>query len=98
MLLHVTINCLQRVVVALKYSWWEVEFTVVLPVGATGVGVDLLNKEARDKVGLTRKSYDAFRRRAVAAHVMLVAAPHAIWAYRLARRCTYWKTAALPPD
>ena len=53
MLLHVTINSLQRVVAALKDAGWEVEFTV-LPVGAiTGVSVDFLNKEAMDMLGLT---------------------------------------------
>ena len=65
--LHVTINSLQRVVAALQDSGWEVEFTVVLPVGATGVSVDFLNKEARNRLGLTWKSYEGFRR-AVAAH------------------------------
>ena len=39
----------------------------MLPVGATGASVAFLNKEARNKVGLTWKSYEAFRR-AVAAH------------------------------
>jgi len=84
-LLHVTIDSLQRVVAALKDAGWEVEFTM-LPVGATGVSVDFLNKEARDKRGLTWKSYEAFRR-AVAAHsvaalqlsVLSTAALHDIW-------------------
>jgi hypothetical protein len=73
------------VVAALKDAGWEVEFTM-LPVGATGVSVDFLNKEARDKRGLTWKSYEAFRR-AVAAHsvaalqlsVLSTAALHDIW-------------------
>ena len=88
MLLHVTINSLQRVVAALKDAGWEVVFTV-LPVGATGVSVDFLSKEARDRLGLMWKSYEAFRR-AVAAHsvaalqlsVLSTAALYDIWVYR----------------
>ena len=58
-------------------SGWKVDFTV-LPIGATGVSVDFLNKEARDKLGLTWKSYEAFRR-AVAAHSL--AALQDMWVY-----------------
>ena len=62
----------------LKESGWTVEFTV-LPVGEMGMSVDFLGKEARHKLGLTWKSYDAFRR-AVAAHS--VAAIHDMWVFR----------------
>ena len=80
MLLHVAINSLKRVVAAMKDAGWEVEFTV-LPVGATGVSVDFLNKEARDMLGLTWKSYEAFRR-AVAAHSVAALFLHDIWVHR----------------
>ena len=89
MLLHVTINSLQRVVATLKDSGWEVEFTV-LPVGATGVSVDFLSKEARDKLGPTWESYDEVFRREVAVHsvaalqfsILSTEALHDIWVYR----------------
>jgi hypothetical protein len=55
-----------------------VEFTV-LPVGATGVSVDFLGKEARCKLGITWRSYEAFRR-AVAAHS--VATFYDMWIFR----------------
>ena len=59
-------------------SGWTVEFTV-LPVGAMGMSVDFLGKEARHKLGITWKSYDAFRR-TVAAHS--VAAIPDMWVFR----------------
>jgi hypothetical protein len=64
----------------LRLSGWTVEFTV-LPMGAMGMSaVDLfLGKEARHKLGITWKSYDAFRR-TVAAHS--VAAIHDMWVFR----------------
>ena len=63
---------------ALTTSKWKVEFTV-LPVGAMGTSVDFLNKEARDKLGITWKSYEAFRK-TVAAHS--IAALHEMWTCR----------------
>ena len=59
-------------------SGWTVEFTV-LPVGATGVSVDFLGKEARRKLGITWRSYEAFRR-AVATHS--VATFYDMWIFR----------------
>ena len=67
-----------EVVAALEDSGWKLDSTV-LPIGATGVSVDFLNKEARDKLGLTWKSYETFRR-AVAAHS--IAALQDMWVYR----------------
>ena len=73
-----TINRLQRVLAALKDAGWEVQFTVL---GATGVSVDFLNKEARDMLGLTWKSYEACRR-AVAAHSVAALFLHDIRVHR----------------
>ena len=67
-----------EVIAALAASEWKVEFTV-LPVGAMGTSVDFLGKKDRERLGITWKSYDTFRR-AVAAHS--VAAIHGMWVYR----------------
>ena len=62
----------------LEGSGWTVEFTV-LPVGAMGMSVDFLGKEARHKLGITWRSYEAFRR-TVAAHS--VATFYDMWIFR----------------
>ena len=66
----------------------------MLPVGATGVSVDFMSKQARDKLGLTWKSYEAFRR-AVAAHSVARLYSYITYGYTCARRCKHSKTAAL---
>ena len=59
---------------SLRAAGWQVEFTV-LPVGAMGT----TNVEARGKLGIAWKSYEAFRR-AVAAHS--VATIYDMWVFR----------------
>ena len=49
------------------------------PTEQIGTSIDFLGKEARDKLGITWKSYDTFRR-AVTAHS--IAAIHSMWVYR----------------
>ena len=78
----------------LRESGWTVEFTV-LPVGAMGMSVDFLNKEARHKLGITWKSYEAFRR-TVAAHS--VATFHDMWIFRCKTVAEIDKSHPPPPD
>ena len=84
----------EEVVANLKVSGWTVEFTV-LPVGAMGMSVDFLGKEARHKLGITWKSYDAFRR-TLAAHS--VAATHDMWVYRCTTVAEIDNDHLHPPD
>ena len=67
----------------------------VLPVGAMGTSVDFLGKEARDKLGITWRDYDAFKR-AVATHSMT--AIHGMWVYRCKTLAEQDKPCPPPPD
>ena len=60
-----------------------------------GTSVDFLGKEATDKLGITWKDYDTFRR-AVAAHS--VAAIHGMWVYRCKTLAEQDELRPPPPD
>jgi hypothetical protein len=84
----------EEVVDNLRDSGWTVEFTV-LPVGAMGMSVDFLSKEAIHKLEITWKSYDAFRR-TVAAHS--VATFHVMWVFRCKTVAEVDENHPPPPD